>query len=773
MTEKLRTQKDTLAKLMATEDITVVHKRIPTAYFDVKNRILACPIFKEDISPELYDLFMGHEVGHALNTPYEGLHSTLKENRTLKGYLNVIEDVRIESDIKNKYQGLRKSFFKAYNELMEKDFFGISKRNLQELSLIDKINLITKVGSRVNIKLTDEEQSFLDMAYACKTWDDVVECANAIYEWSKENETRDETDESIIPTSYQYDESDIDDEDWDDDFGSDEGEYEDNDDSGNDEGGSEDSLPDLDMEEGEKPADAISSEESEEEDDTKDTGTKVIGNNGGGSYDDEDGARESITEHFAHNNEDKYLSDENIIKTQFMPPIKGLTTEDMLVSWSDVKKDWTEYLSKKDTPKAELLGEHTAKKLELKSRKIVSHMAKEFDMRQTAQRSKHAFTGKTGKLDMNRLAKYQIVEDVFKRAVYLPEGKNHGLNVMLDWSGSISNEVKDLLEQSLILAEFCRKVQIPYRVYLFSDSYGRDGWSCENPKLIELLSNEQSGKDHKLACKYIGCIYNEYFLRNFSWKSYEKAQNAYNEWFSPIDEHDGGYLSMPCSAPRGYSLGGTPLDQTLGYMRVLLPEFNKKYGIEKSILTVITDGYSHQGSLYDRNTAENDDWDKQWKSIEDDSEYVYRSSVTQTRELIDPFTKKVYTFTSEKGWDRNDFKRTQNILNWISDTTGVTVTGYFVVGKKHEAMNVLQYATGKSHEEDWAEIRKVGKVYSVHGYNKLFITSSNALRVDGTDELDEELVDAKKVRILAAFKKNQKSKTTSRFLTNEFIKEIA
>ena len=125
--ERLRTQKDNLARLMATEDLTIVHKAIPTAYFDVKNRVLACPVFKDDISPELYDLFMGHEVGHALNTPYEGLHSTIMENRTLKGYLNVIEDVRIEKAIKEKYQGLRGSFFKAYNELMDKDFFGIKE----------------------------------------------------------------------------------------------------------------------------------------------------------------------------------------------------------------------------------------------------------------------------------------------------------------------------------------------------------------------------------------------------------------------------------------------------------------------------------------------------------------------------------------------------------------------------------------------------------------------------------------------------------------------
>ena len=136
MTERLKTQKDNLAKLLAKENLTIVHRKVPTAYFDLKNRLLCCPILKEDISSELYDLFMGHEVSHALNTPYEGVHSAVTKNRTLKGYLNVVEDVRIERMIKDTYPGLRKSFFKAYNELMDIDFFGIKEKNLQELSLI-------------------------------------------------------------------------------------------------------------------------------------------------------------------------------------------------------------------------------------------------------------------------------------------------------------------------------------------------------------------------------------------------------------------------------------------------------------------------------------------------------------------------------------------------------------------------------------------------------------------------------------------------------------
>ena len=193
----IKTQKSNLAKLMATENITVIHKKIPTAYFDVKNRILACPTFKEDMSNELYDLFMGHEVGHALYTPYEGLHSTLKQNRTLKGYLNVIEDVRIEKGIRNKYAGLRKSFFKAYDELMQRDFFGLKGRDLQTLALIDKINLITKCGSRVSITLNEEETEWLKKAESCKTWEDVVEVSEALYNWSKENETRDEEDKTV------------------------------------------------------------------------------------------------------------------------------------------------------------------------------------------------------------------------------------------------------------------------------------------------------------------------------------------------------------------------------------------------------------------------------------------------------------------------------------------------------------------------------------------------------------------------------------------------
>jgi hypothetical protein len=80
---------------------------------------------------------------------------------------------------------------------------------------------------------------------------------------------------------------------------------------------------------------------------------------------------------------------------------------------------------------------------------------------------------------------------------------------------------------------------------------------------------------------------------------------------------------------------------------------------------------------------------------------------------------------------------------------------------------------GLDYDTTWKEIRKNGLVLTAKGYNKLFLAAGNNLGTEGSDELGDEFIDAKKVRVMAAFKRNQKSKTTSRFLTNEFIKEIA
>ena len=274
--------------------------------------------------------------------------------------------------------------------------------------------------------------------------------------------------------------------------------------------GNEDSLPDVE-------------DEEEVEEEERPTGKK---GGLGGEHDDIDGARESVTEHNAHNNEDQFIDENAVIRTYFNFNDRVDELDKVLYSYKTVLKDWKDwenleldednYRYKYETRAREMYNEKSElvrDYIRNKNKKIISHMAREFEMRQTAMRSLKARTGKSGDLDMNKLAKYQIVDDIFKQVTYLPDGKNHGVNVMLDWSGSICNEVRDLLEQSIILAEFCRLVQIPYRVYLFSDHITEDAgaddysWRSSSGRLIEMLSNEQSGREHQQALKILSAIY--------------------------------------------------------------------------------------------------------------------------------------------------------------------------------------------------------------------------------------------------------------------------
>ena len=160
--------KGTLAKLLATENLTVEHRKVTTAYFDVQKRVLCLPIWKT-ASNTVYDLLVGHEVGHALYTPNTGLDGVNK------GFVNVLEDVRIEKMMKETYPGLRKSFFQGYKELWNDDFFGVNDEDISKLPFIDRINLFYK--GNPEIEFTEEEQVYVDRAANTKTFADVLKLA--------------------------------------------------------------------------------------------------------------------------------------------------------------------------------------------------------------------------------------------------------------------------------------------------------------------------------------------------------------------------------------------------------------------------------------------------------------------------------------------------------------------------------------------------------------------------------------------------------------------
>ena len=120
--DKSRETKSLLAKLMAAENINVEYReKASTAAFDTKNRTLIMPVLK-DISESATDLFLGHEVGHALYTPADGIDKLRDKDNIFFGVVNIVEDARIEKMIQNKFPGLRKSFYDGYTDLINKDF---------------------------------------------------------------------------------------------------------------------------------------------------------------------------------------------------------------------------------------------------------------------------------------------------------------------------------------------------------------------------------------------------------------------------------------------------------------------------------------------------------------------------------------------------------------------------------------------------------------------------------------------------------------------------
>ena len=94
--------KSQLAKLLATEDIIVEHKKVETAEFNVQTRVLTLPMW-EKASNGVIDMLVGHEVGHALYTPNT---EWWKEVQIPQQFVNVVEDARIEKLIKRRYEAV-------------------------------------------------------------------------------------------------------------------------------------------------------------------------------------------------------------------------------------------------------------------------------------------------------------------------------------------------------------------------------------------------------------------------------------------------------------------------------------------------------------------------------------------------------------------------------------------------------------------------------------------------------------------------------------------
>ena len=102
-------------------------------------------------------------------------------------------------------------------------------------------------------------------------------------------------------------------------------------------------------------------------------------------------------------------------------------------------------------------------------------MAREFDLKKAARLAERAKTSRTGRLDVTKLYAYKFREDLFKSVTVLPNGKSHGVVVVIDGSGSMHDVMSDTMDQALLFGTFAKAVGIPFKAVVFSTArYGTE-----------------------------------------------------------------------------------------------------------------------------------------------------------------------------------------------------------------------------------------------------------------------------------------------------------
>lgn len=446
----LNQSRDRLAKLLATENIAIVRSNVATASFDIKNRVLILPRWKE-MTDEVEEMLMLHEVGHALFTDKEDYGVVFeKEKSHLRDYANVIEDVRIESKMKSRYPGSRKSFNAGYRQLNERDFFSVKNRNLEELLLIDRINLYFKVGYNCGVKFSPEERPFLRKAEECDTVDDVIRLAQEIYNFSKVKQKESSIDDILLRMKQEE-------------------EFEESE---------EDSYNDYESYE----EDLL--EEEEYNRDVRNSGANHVSE----GEDETDDLMPETYKSLEKNLEQ--LADQHLIIEYFTPDFEYTFKNEVIIPYKKILEDHAHQNDELFTSR-----EHI-QKFKSSTSSIVNYLIKEFEMKKSATAYKRSKISKLGILDSQKLYAYKLKDDLFKQIMRVENGKKHGMIFLLDWSGSMINCIQETIEQVINLAMFCQRIQIPYQVFAFTDGYKKDQSYEETCRTPTMNKNGMSSTTH-------------------------------------------------------------------------------------------------------------------------------------------------------------------------------------------------------------------------------------------------------------------------------------
>jgi Mg-chelatase subunit ChlD len=728
--------KSILARLLANENITVQRGNYKTAFFDVERRVLGLPLW-EDYGKDVEDLLIGHEVGHALFTPADGWHDSPKEMKVPRSFLNVVEDIRIERKVQSKYPGLVNSFKKGYKKFSDLNFFNTEGKDLTEYSLIDRLNIKSKLRDLVDISFTQEEQPYVDMAFACDTFEDVVEAAKSIYDFMRE----DNEDDTQSPESPgEYDEPMEEGEDEDLSSGSQMGDQESSEEP-EDTGG--DAQQQGTSEEDEDGEEQSSVGESDQESDSEEKEESQLPSSSGGEGDQEEMVSET-DEAFRQNEGKLNKGSDGSPVPVYVAPMCRKNLGNMLISYSEVKEarmqSWEQeksyFCNRNSSYYESAIAEEEAAFISFQdeTKKITSLIAKEFEMRKAAYRTIRASTARSGSIDVNKLYSYQFQDDIFRKVTNLADAQSHGMVMVIDYSGSMIGTLEAVIKQTLNLATFCKKVNIPFEVYGFTS--GDRGSSYMPHDELPTGSVDTNGTKlfHLLSSSFGKSQYEEAYKDLFMTVTSSRYKWSQVEW-----------------------KGGTPLNEVLLGLKFILSDFKAKHVVQKLNLVMLTDGAAASMRTTYRDQPESltrTDYRKYNIDFNNKVQEVDRKQVTKY--LISEYSKMgintICFYLTETTRDINDAIYQMNDFGYVD---------WDVVDEQRKLIRQA-YRTDKL------------KLYkNMCGYNQYFLLKAGNKDLDTSVENLEIDPNASKAQIKKAFSKYSSSKKLNRSLATKFAQAIA
>ena len=701
--------KGNLARLLATENLVVEHRKVNTASFNIDDRVLTLPLW-EKASETVYDLLVGHEVGHALYTP--GTKEGCWDKDIPHDYYNVVEDARIEKMIKRRYPGLARDFFKGYTELNNNDFFEIKDKDLSTFSLIDRINLHFKIGAFALVPFQDDEKHFIFMIEEAETFADVTVIVRLLNDFIKRKKQEKVADS---PASEQS--------------------------TG---GGMPQNAPSQDQ--GEEQGE---SDQKEEQSSTgnADLDTPSYGGGGASGPDEE----RSETQKAFDQNAQGLNTDRAWSQGAEYVEIGKNNLDEIIVPFNTIHKyieqSWIEQQEQKEDVN---LFEHADKEFreyKASAQQEVNYLVKEFECKKSADAYARAATSKTGVLDTSKLHTYKYNDDLFKKVTVLPDGKNHGMIFILDWSGSMGNIIDSTVKQLINLMWFCRKVQIPFELYAFTYEWSNCFINPEHDYTIE-----KSDREHlKLGIHQRTSLLN-FVSSSAKSKDFEKAiLNLYRfaYYFSPSYYYDRYNIPMGCD------LSGTPLNDAIITLHDVIPVFQKKTGSQKTTVCILTDGES-AGCQYSVKVNRYGD------------DYVGVRTFDEGNQLRDRKLGKTYKLSG-------DYRSTTQVLlqNLKDKFPEVNLVG-FRIGNTGDFTSYYRYAHNNPYGINDINMKKWKKEktweFNNVGYDSLYFMANTSL----SSNTDFDVADtATKTQIKSAFVKSLKSKKTNKKILSSFAAVVS